>query len=86
MKKIYSNGGLYEADNKTMRPKMKIGLIHAAMNDVVLAAGALTWYTRSADTAPGLGHVLLSMVMLPALMWSANLVRLMISVEMKVLC
>jgi hypothetical protein len=74
LKKIYSNGGLYEADNKTMRPKMKIGLIHAAVNDIVLAAGALTWYTRSAEQAPGMGHILLSMVMLPALLYSANLV------------
>lgn len=72
---IYKNGGLYEADGKTMRAKMRIGLLHAALNDVVLAASVWTWYTRNTEkyTQPNVLHVLLSCVMLPALLFSANL-------------
>lgn len=75
LKKIYANGGLYEADGQTMRKKMKIGLIHAAMNDMVLVAGVWTWWSRHTENyaVPGAMNIFVSMLMLPALLWSANL-------------
>ena len=52
---------------------MKIVIAHAAFNDVVLAAGVYSWWSRSADAAPTGVDIAISAVMLPALLWSANL-------------
>jgi len=52
---------------------MKIVIAHAAFNDVVLAAGVYSWWARAADVAPTGAEIVISAVMLPALLWSANL-------------
>jgi len=52
---------------------MKIVIAHAAFNDVVLAAGVYNWWSRAADVAPTGAEIIISAVMLPALLWSANL-------------
>jgi len=71
--KIYQNGGLYEADGKTLRPKMKTTLMHAAANDVVLLASGFSWYVRRANPGylPRNVNLCISAVMLPTLLWSA---------------
>jgi len=73
--KMYNNGGLYEADGQTMRPKMKIALSHAAMNDLILLASVYSWYLRrdNVGLAPTGFSIMLSAVMLPVLFYSANL-------------
>lgn len=72
---IVKNGGLYEADGKTIRTKVKITLAHAAANDVVLFASIYNWYTRRSEKmlAPDGLNIAISCIMLPLLLWSANL-------------
>lgn len=73
--KIYNNGGLYEADGKTIRPKMKVVAAHAIFNDFVLLGSAYSWWLRrdSPGFAPTGVNLAISAVMLPILLYSANL-------------
>lgn len=75
MVKILKNGGLYEADGKTMRAKVKVAFAHAALNDLVFVASLYSWYTRRDDklNVPSGLNMLISCVMFPVLMFSANL-------------
>lgn len=45
---MIKNGGLYEADGKTMRPKIQTALTHAALSDVVIGLAGWSWWVRSA--------------------------------------
>jgi uncharacterized membrane protein len=48
--------GMYEADGKTVRTKVKATIAHALANDVVLAISTYIWYTRRSqvkDTLAG---------------------------------
>lgn len=58
-----------------MHPKMKLGFMHAALNDVGIIASGYTWYARRPVVAmlPGDAGVLLSAVLLPTLMFSSYL-------------
>lgn len=47
--------GMYEADGKTVRTKVKATLAHAAANDVVLAMSTYIWYSRRAQRGGGGG-------------------------------
>jgi len=73
--KMKSNGQAFEADNKTMRPKFKITLAHAGLNDVAIIASAYSWYIRRNNVGllPTDTNLLLSIVLLPILFYSANL-------------
>jgi len=73
--KIYQNGGLYEADGKTIRRKMKMTLAHAALNDVIAVASIISWYDRRSNPGylPAGWNVISSAVLFPILMYSANL-------------
>ena len=73
--KILQNGGLYEADKKTMRAKVKVAFAHAALNDLVVVASIYSWYTRRGEKgmAPKGLELLMSVVLFPVLMFSANL-------------
>jgi uncharacterized membrane protein len=68
--------GMYEADGKTLKPKMKTAFTHAAMNDVMVALAAYSWFVRRDRTGgmiPTGLNVLVAAVSLPGLMFSANL-------------
>jgi len=73
--KIYQNGGLYEADGKTIRRKLKMTLAHAAMNDVVAVASIVSWLDKRSNPGnlPAGWNVVSSAVLFPILMYSANL-------------
>lgn len=43
---LISRQGKYEADGRTMKPKVKATIVHALANDVVLALSAYMWYCR----------------------------------------
>lgn len=74
--KIYGNGGLYEADGKTIRAKMKMTIAHAALNDLVAVASIWSWWDKSTNVGnlPSGLNVLSSAMLFPILMYSANLV------------
>lgn len=44
--KMISKQGLYEADGKTVKNKVKASFAHAAAIDVAMAITAYTWYAR----------------------------------------
>lgn len=46
--KLIQKQGLYEADKKTIHPKVKTVLTHASLTDVTLAAAGYIWYLRRA--------------------------------------
>lgn len=46
--KMISKQGLYEADNKTVKPKVKATIVHALANDVVILLSAYMWWCRRA--------------------------------------
>lgn len=73
--KLYNNGGLYEADGKTVRPKMKVTAAHAIFNDVVLLGSVYSWYIRRDNPGfmPSNVNIIISALLLPALLWAANL-------------
>jgi uncharacterized membrane protein len=43
---MQKQGDMYEADKKTLKPKVKTLFTHAALNDVVLLASAGYWWLR----------------------------------------
>ncbi|KAK3044294.1 hypothetical protein LTS18_014211 [Coniosporium uncinatum] len=43
---MISRQGMYEADGKTMKNKVKATIAHAVTNDIVLAVAAYSWYAR----------------------------------------
>jgi len=69
--------GMYEADGKTLKPKVKVIAAHAVANDVVIAASAYMWWVRrqsnSPTYAPDGWMVGLSAVLGVALLFAANL-------------
>ncbi|GAB7343653.1 hypothetical protein MBLNU457_1645t1 [Dothideomycetes sp. NU457] len=69
--------GMYEADGKTLKPKMKVIIAHALSNDVIIGLSAYIWYLRnqsmSLTYAPSSWMVGVEAVMGAALLWSANL-------------
>lgn len=84
--KMMQHSGLYEADGKTVRPKMKIALLHAGMNDVGWALALYSWYVRrgagglglekvggGVPAAPAMVNVVIAALSLPALAYSASL-------------
>ena len=77
--KMITKQGMYEADNKTIKPKVKITIAHAVANDVVLAASAYSWWCRRQSSALNVAYapenwmVGASVVLLLALAYSANL-------------
>lgn len=52
--KMISKQGMYEADGKTLKTKVKATFAHAAFNDVVLAIAGYIWYARRAQVADSL--------------------------------
>lgn len=58
-----------------MHPKMKLGFLHAVLNDVGVAAAGYTWYVRREADAmvPSNTGLLTSAVLLPTLFFSAYL-------------
>lgn len=44
--KLISKQGLYEADGKTIRTKVKAAIAHAVIIDLALAATGYAWYAR----------------------------------------
>lgn len=77
---MISNGGMYEADGKTMRPKIKTAFTHAAMNDVAILTAAFSWWVRRGNVdvltgavVPTAINVLISALSLPSLIYSADL-------------
>jgi uncharacterized membrane protein len=73
--KMKNNNQAFEADGKTMRPKFATTLTHAALNDVALVVAAYSWYTRreSVGLLPSDANLLISVVLLPVLFYSASL-------------
>lgn len=73
--KMKNNNQAFEADGKTMRPKFATTLTHAALNDVALVVAAYSWYTRreSVGLLPSDVNLLISVVLLPVLFYSARL-------------
>jgi len=73
--KMKNNNQAFEADGKTMRPKFKTTLTHAALNDVAVLAAAYSWYVRreSVGLLPSDLNLLISVVALPAMLFSASL-------------
>lgn len=75
--KMVKAQGIYEADNKTIKPKFKVVALHAAANDVVFAASAYVWWCkRSAYTlsyAPDTWMTWAGVVLFAALGYAANL-------------
>ena len=73
--KMKNNNQAFEADGKTMRPKFQTTLTHAALNDVALLAAAYSWYSRrgSIGLLPSDANLLISVIMLPILFFSASL-------------
>lgn len=43
---LFQKQGMYEADGKTLKTKVKATIAHAVVNDVVLAANAFVWWSR----------------------------------------
>ena len=72
---MINKGGMYEADGKTMRAKVKTTLSHAALNDLALIASIYSWYIRRDNVGllPSGVNLLISALMLPGLFYSANL-------------
>lgn len=58
-----------------MKPKFKLTLSHAALNDVALAAAAYSWYVRRDQVGflPTDANLVISVVVLPLLLFSAKL-------------
>ena len=75
MYKAIGNGGLYQADGQTLRPKIKVTMVHAALNDVAFLASLYSWWTRRGNVGlvPSDLNVLISGVLFPVLMYSASL-------------
>ncbi|KAF7503739.1 hypothetical protein GJ744_003322 [Endocarpon pusillum] len=80
LSKMISNGGIYEADGKTMRPKVKTAFVHAGMNDVAILTAAFSWWVRRGNVdvltgavVPTSTNVLISALSLPSLLYSADL-------------
>ena len=73
--KMKNNNQAFEADGKTMRPKFQTTLTHAGLNDLALIGAAYSWYTRreSVGLLPSDANLLISVVLLPALLFSASL-------------
>lgn len=44
--KMISAQGMWEADGKTMKPKVQTTITHAVMNDLVLFASGYSWWCR----------------------------------------
>ncbi|CAJ2511142.1 Uu.00g067670.m01.CDS01 [Anthostomella pinea] len=71
--------GMYEADGKTLKPKMKVIIAHALSNDVIIALSGYIWYLRNQSSslnltyAPQSWMVGVEAVMGLALLYSANL-------------
>ena len=65
----------FEADGKTMKPKFKLTLTHAATNYAYLGATAYSWYTRKDNVGllPSDVNMAISTLALPALLFAANL-------------
>ncbi|KAF2716151.1 hypothetical protein K431DRAFT_289664 [Polychaeton citri CBS 116435] len=51
---MISKQGLYEADGKTLKDKVKAGFAHAVFNDIVIAASAYIWYLKRQAASEGL--------------------------------
>lgn len=47
--KMIQKQGMYEADNKTIKPKVKATIAHAVVNDLVIAVNTYVWYQRRAN-------------------------------------
>ena len=80
LSKMISNGGIYEADGKTMRKKVKTAFLHAGMNDVAILTAAFSWWVRRGNVdvltgavLPTTTNVLISALSLPSLLYSADL-------------
>jgi len=73
--KMKNSNQAFEADGKTMRPKFKIALTHAALNDVAVLTAAYNWYTKRGNVGllPSDTNLLISVVLLPILLFSASL-------------
>lgn len=73
--KMKSSGQAFEADGKTMRPKFKLTLLHAGLNDLMVLVSAYSWYTRrgSVGNLPSDTNLLISALLLPVLFYAANL-------------
>ncbi|CAK4031309.1 Hypothetical predicted protein [Lecanosticta acicola] len=52
--KMIQKQGMYESDNKTIKPKVKATIAHAVVNDVVIAVNTYVWYTRRANARDSL--------------------------------
>jgi len=75
MLKMKSSGQAFEADNQTMKPKFKLTLSHAALNDIALATTAYSWYIRRDQVGllPTDANLAISAMVLPLLLFSAKL-------------
>lgn len=75
--KMIQSQGLYEQDKKTIKPKVKITLAHAAINDVVIAVSAYIWWIKRQGTIvtyqPDTWVVGASVLLGLALVFTANL-------------
>ena len=60
---------------KGLNPKVRVGLLHAALNDVAVAASVWQWWTRRnrVGYVPDGANVLVSAATLPGLIFSAYL-------------
>ncbi|KAL6244320.1 hypothetical protein RBB50_008562 [Rhinocladiella similis] len=82
---ISKNGGPWEKDaqgkqKSTMVPRIKAGITHAVVNDIVFVANLYSWYLRKdKEAAPNPGKIptqtnmLISAVLLPLLMIGAKI-------------
>lgn len=52
--KMISKQGMYEADGKTLKTKVKATFAHAVFNDIVLAVAGFIWYSRKAQVTESL--------------------------------
>jgi uncharacterized membrane protein len=82
---ISKNGGPWEKDaqgkaKSTMVPRIKAGITHAAINDLVFIANLYSWYIRkdkesalNPGKTPNQTNLIISMVLLPFLLMSAKI-------------
>lgn len=75
--KMIQTQGIYEQDKKTIKPKVKLTLSHAALNDLVIAASAYVWWCKRQGTIvtyqPDSWMVGASVLLGLVLLYSANL-------------
>lgn len=54
MLKMIKSQGVYEQDGKTIKPKVKSVVVHALLNDIIVAGSAYSWWCRRQASSVGM--------------------------------